>query len=107
MISTNAKEIDLEGLDYPMFKTTIVEKYYLKKALCMKNPTYYLCLRLSSLKSPTRLLDKIKIALCQDSTLSGYLEFPHHFIYGEQTIETILIELRNVWIRKLLEYKGD
>ena len=86
--------INLEDLPFPMFETTEEEKEELREALSC--PATHLCNRVGSLG----MKNKIRKALYPDRILEGYLD--RDDIFGE-----CRHQLRNIWINKLLAYKGE
>ena len=93
---------DLENLPYPMFKTTWYEKRILRKALTEKN-SKYLCHRIKYGVRPffeARLVQKVH------DYSGGHLALKLSNILGmSYVIDTP--ELRDIWIKKLLDYKGE
>ena len=85
---------NLEDLPYPMFETTEEEKEELRRALrCM---FIHLCNRVES----RALKRKIREAISPYEVLESYLKRDGLFsAYGFQ--------LRDIWINKLLAYKGE
>jgi hypothetical protein len=104
MTPIDLESVSLEDLPYPMFKTTRGEKSLLKMAL-ESNKSIYLCIRLAYLSLPTSSLrNKIEISLNKGSLFT--------YLYRDKNIPLSYdkhntSELRNIWIRKLLEYKGE
>jgi len=100
--------IDLENLPYPMFETTEEEKMILRDVLDSTNYEH-LCNRVTAYRyEPLRetcakLLVKIRGAINSCDTLEGYFyTMPDGYNFCEHGFE-----LRNIWIRKLLEYAGE
>jgi hypothetical protein len=94
----------LEILPYPMFKTTEGEKVVLKEAstlLSLKNSDYFLCCVLDDyhFSEDTHTLIR-KIGKLGMSTLTSYLKVTG--LEDEQKVE-----LRRIWIRKLLAYSPE
>jgi len=90
--------INLENLPYPMFETTEEEKEELRIALF--GGYTHLCNRtdMGSLKF------KIIKAITPSSTLEGYFGRNGGFSYY---FEDHGREVRNIWINKLIAYKGE
>ena len=86
--------INLEDLPFPMFETTEEEKEELREALSC--PATHLCNRVGSLG----MKNKIRKALYPHRILESCLE--RDDIFGENRHQ-----LRNIWINKLLAYKGE
>jgi len=91
-------EISLQDLPFPMFETTEEEKEELRDALFSQKT--HLCNRIDM----QSLKFKIREVLNGMSTLEGYFDrngdFPYFF-------EDHGHEVRNIWIKKLLAYKGE
>ena len=95
-------EPELENLPYPMFKTNWYEKRILNKALNETNSTY-LCHRIKYEVRPFFNTDLIeKVQKCSEGQLASKLATTVEMMYQINTAE-----LRNIWIRKLLAYKGE
>lgn len=95
----------LESLPYPMFETNWYERMLLRKALRMKGS--FLCNRLKTgvlLFTSAYLRYKVVMSLCGWDHLEGYL---YHQTKQTAIYQTEGYKLRNIWIRKLLAYKGE
>ena len=100
-------EQELENLSYPMFKTNWYEKLLLRE--CLHRDLPFLCWRLNRLLLPTcffkaKVISSVGVG--SHSTLEGY------FIRNSTAVSlqfSVLnsCTLRNIWIRKLLAYKGE
>jgi hypothetical protein len=97
-------EQELENLPYPMFNTTWYEKLLL---LLTKFVTdrIFICFKLRRLPLRTKTLQgKISVVLGKHPTLDT-------FIFGDCWLEDldydIAVKIREIWIRKLLAYKGE
>jgi phospholipid N-methyltransferase len=106
----------LESLPYPIFETTEEEKETLKLALSPHFSTFFLCVRLRSLgfSENRELVNKVRESLRDEEVLE-------YFLFGGADNYELLpsvqkayldnnntaYELRNIWIRKLLAYKGE
>ena len=99
---TVERTIALEDLPYPMFKTTEREKQELRRALKVKG-SHFLCSRINL----PSLEEKIDNALCGNGTLSGYLYDKSPSVWGID-VDWLVgnREIRDILVRKLLEYKG-
>lgn len=104
----------LESLPYPMFKTTGEEKEILKLATANNFSSFFLCIRLNRLGAKRTLVEKVRNSL-QDEEVLEYFLFGGMESYESlpsakkdylNTYE-VACELRNIWIRKLLAYKGE
>lgn len=96
--------MNLHELNYPMFETTDEEKELLRKAsdlLTLKNNDYFLCCVLNDFMEGTAVQDLI--AKIQDKvyhTLTTYLDV---YLPEEQD----KVNIRKIWIEKLLNYTGE
>lgn len=105
--------MNLESLEYPLFKTTWWEKRILRKVLDLfiRRDVHerYLCTAIfySGMFGKSWLIRKI------DKSLNAYtldIHLVRYYKHCPQTLELVLtdsLELRVVWIKKLLEYKGN
>ena len=97
----------LESLPYPMFNTTEGEKACLMEALPfirVDDYNYFLCHILEFTitgEVALELKTKVMNATNKHYTLSDYLGLGYH------EDDTLHAELRRIWIRKLLAYKGE
>ena len=99
-------KLDLEQLPYPMFKTNWYEKLILRKALRVKD-IEFLCVRINTYVCPLlpdSLLYKVHSAC--NGLLTGHL-YNKGIKWPSELPERGRVELRNIWIKKLLEYKGE
>lgn len=99
---------ELENLPYPMFNTTKEEKdclYGIMTRISPKDRDYFLCILLEHTTRLTPVIealkDKIKQSVGEHYTLSDLLGL------GDIECDELQAELRRIWIRKLLEYKGE
>lgn len=93
----------LESLPYPMFETNWYEKLILKSVLGVKD-TKYLCIRVkrySPFPFSGGLVRKISRSCC--GLLDSVKGFPEIHGYDHY----VSVEMRNIWIRKLLAYKPE
>ena len=99
-------KLDLETLPYPMFKTNWYEKRILRKAL-KYNESEYLCVRILHVKPMFRRYSFIdKVHRSCGGLLTRHIRLNTPGLSPKWTgVEEI--ELRKIWIRKLLEYKGE
>lgn len=97
----------LESLPYPMFETTDEEKECLITALGLisdRDFNYFLCNILDydvGGDIAYGLKGKVFGSVKEDSTLSDYLGL------GYNEDDALHAELRRIWIRNLLAYKGE
>jgi len=100
------ESLNLDDLPYPMFETTEQEKVWLQLVspqLSAKNSDYYLCCILNDVLGEdvvVDLVDKVQSSLDDCLSLVSYLG-----AFYISNSEKVL--LRQIWIRKLLEYKGE
>ena len=95
---------ELENLPYPMFKTNWYEKLLLLLTKFVTSKTL-ICLKLRRLPLKTKTLQrKIRVVLGKHPTLDT-------FILEDFSLEDaeydIVVKTREIWIRKLLAYKGE
>jgi len=107
-------QAQMESLKYPMFTTTPEEKLILEKVLSTEFETFFLCIKLRGLGAPLTLRMKVRDSIKDECALEYYL------FGGVEAYESLPTdikdfyntydnanELRNIWIRKLLAYKGE
>lgn len=105
----------MESLSYPMFATTEEEKLILEKVLSCELNTPHLCLRLLKLGAhyTLRLRQKVSNSLQGEPALEYYLFGGYAYESLPKDIKSFYAtptnahELRNIWVRKLLTYKGE
>jgi len=101
------ESLNLDDLPYPMFKTTVKEKNCLLKALPIiteDSNNYFLCHILQRQVDDVvsdSIREKVNTSVGNDYTLSDCLGL------GHLKDDVLHAELRRIWIRKLLEYKGE
>jgi hypothetical protein len=100
-------EQELESLPYPMFKTNWYEKMLLRKAL--KIQSCFLCNRLSYIYLPILSLKSKVLLSIGGGAYNSLNQYLHECGNSEFLLCSDLTDcnLRNIWIRKLLTYKGE
>jgi hypothetical protein len=98
MMLKNKDSVDLKSLEYPMFKTTFMEKIALLISLLDRCTS--LCLRIPFNKTGDSIRKKIRGSLGHYAYLTGKLD-----LYGLSKEDER--RLRDIWTWKLLKYKGE
>lgn len=110
--------MNIEDLDYPLFETTDEEKEVLRKALVeldKPNSRSLLCHLVRDIVGVEfvnyPLLDKIMKALDRTGSLFLYLTrnmevYQPQYIQFEKIYKIEPRDIRKIWIKLLLEYKG-